>query len=511
MAETTLADGGAGSLSPKLRPPLLRSLAGLGLLAGLGYFMARGGNFAKSRPDPPQLGDSTYRAHADLARCGPVRSDGRPVAIEMLYSSDKRAWVEPAADRFAQLCPNIQVKLSAMEDIAAAQALLSRAVSPAVWSPVDELSLRYLDHRQGLRPERPPLAIFAKTYLVESPLVLLIWEDRLRVLSTLLASQPSAEGQWMRTLCALIPRAPSLAGLASAAMVPGTWADWYASGLTRPERPRERLRERPRDRPVNGSPSAGQAPPPSLAELQSWGPVKIGTMMPTRYVTGAAVLYLLALDYVLPPWARQSPARNTAAAAFPAPEWNGTEEEQLARAFADGLAEKRPLLQTWLRRCQAGQSAAPMPESSLAESLFNLGPSQLDAVVSSEHGALPWLDRIDAHAESGRKLAVFYPKPTLVFRHPAVLLAADPERQAAAQKWLEFLRSEEMQELALTQGFRPVHPAVSVPGHDTKQNPFLRLRRYGVEPQPELQTPPDPSGRVIQELMTLWGDASGRF
>ena len=503
MAQTRRAGSDLGSQSPSLGPQILRVVLGICLLAALAYFFARGGNFANTPPARPQLGDATPPADAQRAVCGQPSRDGHPVDIDMLYSADKRAWIEAAADRFSHLCPNIQVKLTALEDLDAIQALLAGTLRPAVWSPSDELSVRLLAHRRSQQAGMPPLAIVQKDSLVESPLVLLIWEDRLRVLSTLLQSEPSSEGLWLRTRCPLIPRSPSLAGMTTPAMVPGSWADWYAA-----LNPSSVSPAGPRAASVVPTPSVQG---PSGSELPSWGRVKVGSLMPTRYASGVAALYLLAFDYVVPPALRQA-ATGTAIDATPnAQDSRSAQQEQWAAVFEEGVAAKKESLQIWLRRCQAGQRIPAMSEQALAESMFNLGPSEFDAVVTSEHATLPLLDRLDSHEDGARKLAVFYPTPTRVLRHPAVLFATDARRRDAAQKWTEFLRGEAMQKLALASGFRPVHPAVAARELHGGQSRFLRLRRFGITPDRTWTEAPLPSGRALHDLMTIWGEATGRY
>ena len=102
----------------------------------------------------------------------------------MVYSEDKREWIEHAAARFAKLCPNIQVKLRAMEDFSALSAMLDGELHPTIWAPTDELSLRYFQYQAERQKRADGWQIIRRQELVRSPQVLLIWQDRLCLLYT---------------------------------------------------------------------------------------------------------------------------------------------------------------------------------------------------------------------------------------------------------------------------------------------------------------------------------------
>jgi ABC-type sulfate transport system substrate-binding protein len=105
---------------------------------------------------------------------------------------------------------------------------------------------------------------------------------------------------------------------------------------------------------------------------------------------------------------------------------------------------------------------------------------------------------------------IIYPEPMLVARHPAVLFTKNPEEQAAARRWIHFLLSKEMQEKAIDFGFRPANPDVSIRAYNVEQNRFLRLRRYGVLVQSRWVEAPRADGSLVQDLIALWGEVTGR-
>ena len=458
---------------------------------GLGYYLGRGGDLAETQPKRSALVHIQGLAKAQMDFCGPPAAGVGAVSFEMVYGEEMRPWMEAASDVFLRRCPNIQVKARAVPDIEAADAILAGRLKPTLWAPSDELSLHYLAHGWKQRGGEPPFRGETGTSLVESPLVLLIWQDRLRLLSALLRRERSAEGQWFRFACALIPRDPDMNGMPIEAMVPGTWLDWYAPFAAR-------LAAAPQ--PV------GDEPLPPLEEVKSWGRVKIGHAKPTRDSAGAAALYLMAYDYVLPPAERQALEREETGGGSAAA---ATRADRIVRRFEKAYAENRAKLGKWLRRCDAGLDAPPPTTAALTKALFDVGPSLYDGVVTYEHLALPLLARID-RADAMRKLVILYPQPTLIARHPLVFFDARADQEAAVRRWLDFLLSVEMQEKAVEAGFRPVNPAVTIRGHNVEKNRFLRLRRYGVLLQPQWTEAPRPGGGQIRDLLNLWGEVTGR-
>ncbi len=485
--------------------PIVREIAkllgGLLVLLLLIYFFRHGGNFTRDRSEPALLVNVRTASESHRQLCGSPQKSGHPVTVQFLYSADKRSWIEFAADRFEALCPNLHVKLSAMEDLEAVAAMLSGGIHPTIWAPTDDLSVRYLEHRLKQSSDPAPWHIEEHRSLVKSPLVTLIWQDRLRVLSTVLREQPSEEGQWVRSLCPGVVRNPNLNGIPPEQLVPGTWSDLLAPLLMTP--PAKGKRRAPIISPVG----AGRLP--SLEQVQQWGRVKIGHTMPTRNLAGMSAIYLLSYEYILRPADRAA----LEGRALGESELDGRtpeQQSQLAQSFAASFAQKKDSLRHWLRRCEAGLELEPRSVEALTASLFHVGPSLLDAVVTYEHLTLPILDKIDRSGGHLPRMVVVYPRPTLIARHPAVLFKASSEEQEAARRWLTFLQSKAMQEKAIEFGFRPTSPEVSIGDHTVEQNRFLRLRRFGIQTSPQLQEAPPPDGSLLQELINLWGEATGR-
>lgn len=487
-------------------PPTFSALAregvklalALALAAAFLEFFRRGGDLTDTRPRHSEFVDDHTLDPAQVALCGLPSADGRPVEIEMVYSDDMRAWIDDAATDFLHRCPNLQVKVAPLPDLAAADQLAAGQLHPVVWTPSDDMAVRYLDHKWRQRGQAPPFDLHASVSLAESPLVILLWQDRDRLLQALFSSEHNPEGEWTRALCALVPRAPDNQGVPVEDMVPGTWHDWYAPLVAAPAT----------GQPDGHGPARsplGDQPLPSLDEVATWGRVKFAHARPTHDSAGSTALYLMAYDYILPPAARHAIAH-----ARREQGGSGAVAAALLAEFEQTLPEKMPELGAWLRRCEAGLDATPATTSDLTTSLVDMGPSLYDGVVTYEHLALPVLAQIDAHPDALRKLVVHYPTPTLIARHPMVMFHASPAQTVAAQRWLKFLLSEPMQQKAIEAGFRPVNPGVTIRGYNVDSNLFLRLRRYGVYLQPRLTEAPRPDANQLRELINLWGESTGR-
>lgn len=111
---------------------------------------------------------------------------GNAVAISMLYSTEKREWVEAAAATFAKEHPEIAVKLVAKGSIEAAQAILDEREKPTIFSPADTLVMNLLASDWETKNKTSILVASgddAPQTLVITPLVFVAWEDRASALA----------------------------------------------------------------------------------------------------------------------------------------------------------------------------------------------------------------------------------------------------------------------------------------------------------------------------------------
>ncbi len=415
---------------------LLWLLVSISTVAGIVYFVVSGGNFHAEAPSKSsELFEFKGTAAATFDLCGPPRTP--PTVVTMVHSEDLQGWLNVAATQFARLCPHIQVKLTAREDMKTMQGLLSGELQPNIWAPADELMLQYYEQLRSTESVRQaPALLGGRHELAVSPIVLLIWEDRLRVLSTILREEPSREGQWVRGLCPLVPRVPELTEMAPQAMRPGTWADWYAPLLSPTstgtnDRKRVAARERATSRPVLPLRPPGDGLLPSFATIQSWGYVKLARPRPTRFAAGLAVLLLMANDYVLP--REDGKATPLAGIAEESRETTSAQpSDGPARSFEHAWPQQRDAFRNWVRRCEAGIEQPLVSEQQLPVLLQSMGAARLDGVITYEQAALKVLEPLDAHPSDLSRLSLIYPNPTLVARHPAVLLYVEPAVQDAA-------------------------------------------------------------------------------
>jgi ABC-type Fe3+ transport system substrate-binding protein len=102
------------------------------------------------------------------------------------------------------------------------------------------------------------------------------------------------------------------------------------------------------------------------------------------------------------------------------------------------------------------------------------------------------------------ELQIYYPPATHLSEHPFCALQADwvePEKAQAAQLLLDFLTSQEMQQLALLKyGFRPVDPTIPL---DQPGSPLTRYANNGIrlDIPPQVEVPP---GNVLNTLLDFW-------
>ncbi|MGK4008327.1 substrate-binding domain-containing protein [Sorangium sp. So ce1036] len=499
----------AGSLGGEA----LRTLGAVAALVALYYGLWQSAVDPGPVPTPAPLEYVHLTAAAARDDCGEPSKDGRPVVVEMLYSDNKQPWIEDAADRFAKRCPNIHVKLTAMGDIESANAILAGDEQPALWSPADELVVRYLESSAKGGGREADIHIGERVSLARSPLVVLTWRNQERVLDTITPTLASVEGPWAAMACAQIPRDPDLSHIELKDMVPGRWIDWYKASLS-PSPGEKELPPAPRRAPEAAP--RGAAPVP-LEELERWGRVEFMHASPVRSAAGLETLYLMAYDYALPPAERAAAAlEGVAPAAQAAAQAEGRIEgsEHLRDELQRRLGERKEALRRWIERCEAGLGQIPRSAEQLTASMYKHGPSGYDFVTTYEQLVFSQLKKNDSNESSIADLRVKYLQPTIVNRHPVVsLIPEGPDHDAvrqAAKRWIDFLRSDDIQKRAIEYGFRPATDAVKISEHRVRANPFLRMQRYGISFRETLTEPPRLDGEAVRELISLWEEATGR-
>lgn len=110
---------------------------------------------------------------------------GAATEITMLYSSEKKDWVEAAAASFQKEHPEIKLTLTAKGSMAAAQGIVDGKEKPTVFSPADTLVMNLLASDWQTKNRSDLFATSgdeAPSPLVITPLVFVIWKDRADVL-----------------------------------------------------------------------------------------------------------------------------------------------------------------------------------------------------------------------------------------------------------------------------------------------------------------------------------------
>lgn len=134
------------------------------------------------------------------------------------------------------------------------------------------------------------------------------------------------------------------------------------------------------------------------------------------------------------------------------------------------------------------------------------GPAAYDITTTYENLVLT--QEKGAIARQGQPLLPFYPGLNIVSDHPFAIFQGswvNPEEQAAAKAFRDFLLAVDQQQRALVSGFRPTNPNVritdKVAGNPfVGQSPDIQIKG---QIQPLAQAP---GGDVIDELMKQWSD-----
>ncbi|PRQ08457.1 substrate-binding domain-containing protein [Enhygromyxa salina] len=398
----------------------------------------------------------TWIDHLDLAepaftaRCGP--GDESPL-LTVVTSPEKVDWVQHGADTFMDTCRNMRIRVVPRTDFQAIAEIEAGSLTPSLWLPSDELFADYLEDRWILE-DRPPLT--RGPSLLRMPVVLLMWSDRADALEVL---WPDAEAspEFVAELgCPGVARGPATS---SETPAPRSWQDWFDDETAHSRRA-------------------------TADTIASWSTIDVRYTTPTRSSMGALVLIAMVEGYLS--------ANNI----------SPTDEDELAHV----LELQGDALEDWLRRCDAhGPREFDGPPRTLAQRMFQRGPTGLDGVLIYEHLALEIL------AQDQPSMQIIYPQGLTVADHPSVTFAGENAR--SAQLFAQSLAAETMQHQAVSHNLRPSNPKIvlrdaAVPG---AQNLFLRLREHGVrlelagsEPGPTLQRDP------LRELLEIWSDATGR-
>jgi ABC-type sulfate transport system substrate-binding protein len=160
-----------------------------------------------------------------------------------------------------------------------------------------------------------------------------------------------------------------------------------------------------------------------------------------------------------------------------------------------------PDFQQWLIEFESTVTAFGDSTGTYMKEIVAYGPSMYDVVAVYESTMIE-----QAENATGRygNLRVYYPPQTVMSDHPMCVMQTEwvEEIEArAAQQFIDFLLSEEMQRSALIDhGFRPALSSIAL---DQAQSPLLRYAHLGLQVQtpPEIEVPP---GNVLNVLIDFW-------
>jgi serine/threonine protein kinase/ABC-type Fe3+ transport system substrate-binding protein len=174
---TTFSHSSGESLA--FSPPPSRTRARWPWLVGAALLLSAGGLFYSLRQGrPPAI------PAAPLVAAGVAALDARPappVSIQIVYSTEEKAWIEAVTAEFAKSHARTRVELTDVRSIEAAAAILAETLKPAIWIPADTMVLTMLESEWRAKRHTDLFARHGDDKpqpLVLTPLVFAVWEDR---------------------------------------------------------------------------------------------------------------------------------------------------------------------------------------------------------------------------------------------------------------------------------------------------------------------------------------------
>jgi ABC-type molybdate transport system substrate-binding protein len=156
-----------------MKPTLKLAIVGVFVAAALAIvFLAKG-----SKSSDPATGSATQQS-------GP-KTDKPAMSISVVYSTEKKEWIEAVTADFAKLHPDIKVELVGKGSIDAAQAILDGTIQPTIWSPADTMAMNLMTSDWQTKNHADliaPAGEDAAQPLLLTPLVFVCWEDRAQAL-----------------------------------------------------------------------------------------------------------------------------------------------------------------------------------------------------------------------------------------------------------------------------------------------------------------------------------------
>jgi len=196
-------------------------------------FFAKSGGGKDKKDDKPQGSAGTVTKPPD-----------KGAEIQVVYSTEKKDWIEAVTAEFAKTNPGIKVTLVGKGSLDAAQGILDEQLKPTVWSPADTMVMNLLASDWQTKNHAaiiPTSGDEAPQPLLLTPLVFVAWEDR----ATALLKSSGGSISWK--------------AIHKAVTSPQGW--------------------------------------PAVGGQARWGFVKLGHTDPTKSNSGLQALYLMSLEY----------------------------------------------------------------------------------------------------------------------------------------------------------------------------------------------------------------------
>lgn len=135
--------------------------------------------FATRRPSAPDTRADGGSANEDKSTAA---APAEIVEISLVYSTEKREWMEAAIAGLQEAEPGIKVQLIGQGSLDASQAILDGTLTPVLFSPADSLITNLLASDWSTKVGKR-LFVAEPQPLLLSPLVFVVWQDRASVLT----------------------------------------------------------------------------------------------------------------------------------------------------------------------------------------------------------------------------------------------------------------------------------------------------------------------------------------
>ena len=205
-----------------------------------------------------------------------------------------------------------------------------------------------------------------------------------------------------------------------------------------------------------------------------WGFVKLGHTSPLSSNSGFMTILLMTYGY----------------------------HNKTSNLVADDILGNRDY-QQWLIDMENAVSDFGDSTGTYMSTIISRGPSAYDMVAVYEATVISQIENAAQRGYDG-ELQVYYPPATVMSDHPFCILDADwvtSEQAAAAQEFIQYLETEEVQQIALlNHGFRPTNSSVSLTQAGSPFNIYAP-NGLSVSVPPEVEVP---DGAVLDTLLEFW-------